>query len=71
MDSLCFWCKVNEGSEDDPCQECKLEMRCNSCFGSGQIPEMRDSSGRLDYLHGNCTGRFLQCQRCEGNGWAE
>jgi len=71
MDSLCAWCKENEGSEEEPCQECKREMVCGTCNGAGDYAEMRDSTGRLDYLHGNPTGRRLTCQRCEGKGWAE
>jgi len=37
----------------------------------GDYAEMRDSTGRLDYLHGNPTGRRLTCQSCKGKGWAE
>lgn len=68
MADLCEYCGEAEASDDEPCDQCRRELRCHQCDGAGTYMERRNSEGKLDYLHGEPTKR-VQCSLCEGRGW--
>ena len=78
MTAATFICKdCSEETDDEEshveghgpiCSECLREYKCKQCYGTGQVRVLRDSLGRVDYIHGNWRGEMTVCTNCDGEG---
>jgi hypothetical protein len=74
---LCFSCEEPSTADEElietcgemMCEHCRIEARCMSCYGVGQVSVMRDEHGRVDYIRGRQTSEKVRCSACRGEGY--
>ena len=58
-----------DSSAEIACANIEMDERpCMDCLGEGDIPLLRDSKGRVDFINGKPTAERIQCERCKGEG---
>lgn len=73
----CFYCEeVTEDVEELTetvgelaCSQCRSDMKCMSCYGTGEYSVCRNEQGQLDYIRGRPTSEKAKCTICQGEGY--
>ena len=53
------------------CEECHDDHKCSACYGEGDVNELVNRAGHVDYVDGSPSGRKVMCSVCNGKGYWE